>query len=182
MRDGGHPGPSPARVEAGPGEWVFALPPGEPPPASALRAAVRRLSSQPGPVPAGPVAFVAAELPGTEYGRVLAHWHDGRLVVYCARGDLASGGAAAVTAVLSAAAPLASGITGIRFAAAGHDAMLAAAIHPAVCVAHPAGLTLAVCADLLTPALAAALTRLAAASAGILRGSAVSRPPGLCLL
>jgi hypothetical protein len=147
---------------------VFALSAGDLPPILALRATVRRLSSQHAPAHSGSLTFVSAELPGQAYGRALAHWRDGRFVAYCAREDLTSHGAAVMTTVASAAATAtaiaASGSAGIRFGTARHDAMLDAAIHPAMGVINPDGLTLIVCADLLAPALAGVLTRLAAES------------------
>lgn len=174
------PGPAgvpAATVELAAGELLFLAPSGATPSVSALRAAVRRLAVQAEPGPGGVVKFSAAEL-AAEHGKAIAHVQHGQTVVYCARDDIADAAvltamtALASRAVAVAAARLAGEITRVHVGVVSCDD-IPAEIHPAVCLLRSDDIELIACADLITPALAEAMT--CVASTPILASANASR-------
>lgn len=169
-----------ATVGLSPGELLFLAPPGDTPSVSALRATVRRLAVQAEPGPPGAVRFAAAEL-GAEHGKAIAHVRHGQIVVYCDHDDITGNAVAAMTvlasrAVAVAAARLAGEITGVRVRAISCSE-IPDEIHPAVCLLRASDIELIVCADLITPALAEALT--CVAGTPILAAANASRRPAV---
>jgi hypothetical protein len=177
-------------------EWVLAVPP----PGSPLLAAdLRRLAPQllaavPAKVP-WPGGFLVWPVPpsliGARLGPAVLHYRSGRSVIYCADTQVTSRAAEALSALASRAAGLTwpalpgFAVTDVEIARVGH-AQLPPGVHPAAAFRRGTRITIAVCSDLITPDLAAALASLGSAQCSLLarldqdsrRNGPAGRQPG----
>jgi hypothetical protein len=180
---------APSRAMAGRGvvravisssEWVLAAPPPDSPltPAGLRRlalgllAAARDISQAPGGFELRPVP---RSLIDPRLGLALLHYRDGRSVTYCPASQVTIRAAEALSALASRAAGASSpatpgcDVTDIEIARVGH-AQLPPRVHPAAAFRRGTRLTIAICSDLITPDLAAALGSLGSAQCSLLAG------------
>ena len=173
-------------------EWVLAVPPpGIPLLAADLRGlAPHLLAAVPArmPWPGGVlVSPVPQSLIGAWPGPAVLHYRGGCSVIYCADSHVTSLAAEALSALASRAAGLtwpalpALAVTDVEIARVGH-AQLPPGVHPAAAFRRGTRITIAVCSDLITPDLAAALASLCSAQCSLLarpgQGSRRNGPAG----
>jgi hypothetical protein len=170
------PGRTPVRIDLGPAGLILAVPPPGPAPAADLARAAAELAASPDPAPPAPFAIARAARIDARLGLAVLVARPGRAVLYCPAAEItrhaASGLAALARAVPGITWPGPDlGLVRVRVTRDPHSD-LPPGRHPAYLHAVPAGvLTAHVCANLISPGLAADLAVLGTALAGLL-------PPG----